>query len=106
MNSKAHVQIFYSALQSPRVVGRRVAAGTETASDQLLDSNREKQEKKKSTCTAAALQTVCYKSCCFLQVSVFLFSQGKEIKKNMERIMCKLWPCRELKAPSWTYQLT
>lgn len=90
-------------------IGRRTASrqretGSETASDRLLASNREKQ--KRNTCSAAAFQTVHYKSCCFLQVLVFLFSQGKEIKKNMERIMCKLWPCRELKAPLCTYQLT
>lgn len=77
MKSKAHLQAFYSALQSPGEVARitaagRIKPGTETASDQLLASNRERQ--KRNTCSAAAFQAVHYKSCCFLQVLVFLFS--------------------------------
>lgn len=72
---------------------------TETASDQLLGGNREKQKK-----TFAVLQP--FRQCCFLQVVVFLFSQGKEILKNMGSLTCKLWSCSELKIPSRIYQLT
>lgn len=98
------LQFTSESLWSGRTAARQRETGSEIAIDQLWASNREKQ--KRNTCSAVAFQTVHYKSCCFLQVLVFLFSQGKEIKKNMERIMCKLWPCRELKAPLWAYQLT
>lgn len=80
--------------------------GTKTTSDQLLGSNREKQKK-----TFAVLQP--FRQCTinpavfsrYFQV-FFLFSQGKEVLKNIERLTCKLWSCSKLKTPSWTYQLT
>lgn len=82
-NSKAHLQILQCTSEF-RGSGHEniwwMETGTENISDQLLASNREKQ--KRETCSAAAFQTVHHKSCCFFQVLVFLFSQGKEIKKT------------------------
>lgn len=82
MNSKAHVQIFYSALQSPRVVGRRVAAGTETASDQLLDSNREKQEKRKAHVRLQPCKQCAINPAVFSRYQSFCFHREKKSRKT------------------------